>query len=180
MSETDTELINEPLVIKETLTPIGKVGRPKGSKGKKTLRREKLINSIMEKPLKLMSPEEVASDGKFTLEQKLALLSNIAKNRKSSSRDVISAIDAHTSLSGESSDGYKRLIIKIVLDDTPPLEIKPVTPVDETVELVEPVETIETVEPVEEPVEQPIETVSENVEERFNLDLFEQDKETVI
>jgi hypothetical protein len=48
-------------------------------------------------------------------DDKLKLLSFIARSPDSNSSDIIKAIQAHTEISGETADGYKKLIIKIEL-----------------------------------------------------------------
>ena len=51
----------------------------------------------------------------LTLDQKLAILADIAKNGKSNA-EKIKAIESHTMLSGDGESGYKNYILKIEFD----------------------------------------------------------------
>lgn len=86
----------------ENIEKKSKGGRPKGAKNKRTL--------------EINGQSIYTSELRLSKDEKLAILASVAKDPSTTNGDKIKAIMAYTDLSGDTSDGFKSYILKIIMD----------------------------------------------------------------
>jgi hypothetical protein len=88
----------------------GKLGRPKGAKNipRPIYKKNKYINENG----KVAIPE-IVGDSELSRDDKLRVLTAIAKDPNSGTADIIKAMQAHSELIGEALNGMQKLIIRV-------------------------------------------------------------------
>ena len=89
---------------------VNSPGRPKGGHNKRTNLKD-VIEIAGDLPSDTIA--KLLRNKQLTIKEKLAILADITRSEETNNSDRIRAIDAHTALSGETSEGLKKYQIRV-------------------------------------------------------------------